>query len=409
MAEEDLTTRLARVRQQTEYLCEGLSADDFTLQAAEFTSPLKWHLAHTTWFFETFILRPYLNNYRSSQPDFERIFNSYYQALGEPLLRNQRHLQARPLLSEIRDYRAHIDQVLTEALQADLLPAKARSLTTLGSHHEQQHQELMLTDLKYCWSFSPLPPSLPGLAPDRATHTPTARWLEGPAGLVDIGHSGGGFAFDNEMPRHKAYLPGASLANRLVTNREYLAFIEEGGYRTPALWLSDGWAEARRQNWQAPLYWLWREGEWWEYTLHGVQPLDLEAPVCHISAYEAHAYANWADARLPTEFEWEALAPEPDVTPEAGASEYWHPQPGGDQWYGAVWQWTCSAYQPYPGFKPDGGAVGEYNGKFMCNQLTLRGSSCCTPQNHARRTYRNFFYPGDRWQFTGLRLAHDKE
>ncbi len=408
MTEEVLLRRLLAVRRQSEHLCEGLVPEDYGLQAAEFTSPLKWHLAHTTWFFETFVLKPYLAGYEPLQPEFERVFNSYYQSLGQPLVRRQRHLQARPTLDEVYEYRAHVDQALEDALQADRLPEDAKTLLLLGTHHEQQHQELMLTDLKYCWSYSPVPPEMPSSGLAQETTPVALDWLEVPQGLVDIGHSGPGFAFDNETPRHTQYLPGCRVASRLVTNAEYLAFIEDGGYRTPALWLSDGWADVQQQAWESPLYWFKRDGQWWEFTLHGLKPLNLNAPVCHVSAYEANAFAAWAGKRLPTEGEWEALAPKPG--PHDGPlMGYWHPRGIGAGWYGAVWQWTSSSYQPYPGFKAAAGAVGEYNGKFMCNQMTLRGSSCVTPGGHARRTYRNFFYPGDRWQFTGIRLATDKE
>ncbi|GGX38009.1 ergothioneine biosynthesis protein EgtB [Saccharospirillum salsuginis] len=408
MQDEAILRRLKGVRQQTLHLCEGLQPEDFGLQAAEFTSPLKWHLAHTTWFFETFVLTPYLNDYRSSHPEFQRIFNSYYQTLGQPLSRAQRHLQARPTLEEVWRYRTDILDTLQNAISMDGLSPEALNLVSLGTHHEQQHQELMLTDLKYCWSFSPLPPGMPQATRSGPIRQEPLEWQPLPEGVWEVGHDGNGFAFDNEGPRHRTYLAGGNLASRPVTNREYLAFMDDGGYETPALWLSDGWTTVQNHGWRSPLYWFLKDDQWWVYTLHGCQPLDPDAPVCHVSAYEAHAYATWCGARLPTEAEWETAAPDPG--PDQGpVNGDWHPRPGGDAWYGAVWQWTASAYQPYPGFRPAGGAVGEYNGKFMCNQLTLRGSSCATPAGHTRRTYRNFFYPGDRWQFTGIRLAQDKE
>ncbi len=389
---EDLAERVAAVRRHTLSLAAPLSPEDQCVQPMPDASPTKWHLAHTTWFFEAVVLQPHDPGYRPFDERFARLFNSYYESLGPRHPRPQRGLLTRPALPEVHAWRAAVDAALQRfirAADADTRRA-AFGLVELGLQHEQQHQELLLTDILCTLSHNPLapamregaPPALPAAAPG---------WLEHAGGEVMVGHAGAGFAFDNETPRHPVRLQPFALANRLVTNAEYEAFVEDGGYRRPALWLSDGWATVQAQGWQRPLY--WRDGGG-QFTLHGEQPRRPEEPVLHLSFYEAAAYAEWAGARLPTEFEWEAAA-------AAGAA-----QPPA-QCFGAAWQWTRSSYDPYPRFRPWAGAVGEYNGKFMVGQYVLRGGSLATPPGHERRTYRNFFPPAARWQFSGLRLAKD--
>jgi ergothioneine biosynthesis protein EgtB len=378
-----LTDLLRATRAHTLALAAPLSAEDAQLQSMPDASPAKWHLAHTTWFFETLVLTPHLRGYTVFDERWPRLFNSYYESLGPRHARPQRGLLSRPSLTEVKAYRAHVDAAL-----ADLLPhapAEARSLIELGCHHEQQHQELLLTDILHAFSCNPLLPAY-DVAPPARARPPEQAWLNHAGGIVEIGHDGQGFAFDNEGPRHQALLAPFEISNRLVTCGEYADFIEAGGYREPLLWLSDGWATVQAQGWERPAYWL-ADGS--VFGLHGVQPMDRDAPVMQLSFYEACAYAEWAGARLPTEFEWEAASLLPGFAQAA------------DQ----AWQWTRSSYAPYPGFKPAAGAVSEYNGKFMVGQQVLRGGSLATPPGHARRSYRNFFPPAARWQFSGVRLA----
>ncbi|PZP34490.1 MAG: ergothioneine biosynthesis protein EgtB [Roseateles depolymerans] len=383
---DDLSRLLRATRAESLARAAPLTEEDAQLQSMPDASPAKWHLAHTTWFFETLVLQPHLPGYRLFDARWPQLFNSYYESLGPRHARPQRGLLSRPGLAEVRAYRAHVDQAL-EALLPQASPA-VRELLTLGCHHEQQHQELLLTDILHAFSCNPL---LPACTPDApgapAPITPPAqRWLAHAGGQVDVGHAGAGFAFDNEGPRHAVLLQPFEISNRLVTNAEYAEFIRAGGYREPLLWLSDGWALVQAQGWQRPAYWLDDERA---FGLHGAQPLQPDAPVLHLSFHEACAYAEWAGARLPTEFEWEAASALPGF---AQASDQ-------------AWQWTRSSYQPYPGFKAAAGAVGEYNGKFMVGQQVLRGGSLATPAGHARPSYRNFFPPAARWQFSGLRLA----
>jgi ergothioneine biosynthesis protein EgtB len=378
-----LTDLLRATRAHTLALAAPLSAEDAQLQSMPDASPAKWHLAHTTWFFETLVLTPHLRGYTVFDERWPRLFNSYYESLGPRHARPQRGLLSRPSLTEVKAYRAHVDAAL-----ADLLPhapAEARSLIELGCHHEQQHQELLLTDILHAFSCNPLLPAY-DVAPPARARPPEQAWLNHAGGIVEIGHDGQGFAFDNEGPRHQALLAPFEISNRLVTCGEYADFIEAGGYREPLLWLSDGWATVQAQGWERPAYWL-ADGS--VFGPHGVQPMDPDAPVMQLSFYEACAYAEWAGARLPTEFEWEAASLLPGFAQAA------------DQ----AWQWTRSSYAPYPGFKPAAGAVSEYNGKFMVGQQVLRGGSLATPPGHARRSYRNFFPPAARWQFSGVRLA----
>lgn len=391
-------------------------------------SPPKWHLAHTSWFFETFLLVPYLPDYRPFHPLYEHLFNSYYNGVGEPFPRPRRGHLSRPTVSEVYEYRAHVDAAMVRLLSA--LPAGSAAeevvgRTVLGLNHEQQHQELMITDLKFNFGHNPLQPAYADGGVEAAGVTRTLGFIGHPGGLVSIGvddqegagpadaGQGGGFHFDNEAPAHRVYLAPFSLADRVVTCEEYQAFIDDGGYQTPSLWLSDGWAWVNGNGIQAPLYWSQRDGEWWEYRLTGLERVSGNLPVTHVSGYEADAYARWAGCRLPSEAEWETMAKPTDIRGHFAENGLFHPLPaageGGrvDQLFGDVWEWTSSSYAPYPGFVSAPGTIGEYNGKFMANQLVLRGGSCATPEDHIRASYRNFFYPPDRWQFTGIRLARD--
>ena len=412
--QDDLEERYRTVRALTQALTAPLSDADATVQSMPDASPAKWHLAHVSWFFETFILRDHMPGYRPFDPRYAYLFNSYYEAEGARHARPLRGMLTRPSLTDIYAYRAHVDAALIDAL--GMLPQAARALVTLGLHHEQQHQELLLTDLLHLFSLNPLEPALfeaPSAVP--VDLPGPLHWIEGREGLVEIGEDGrSAFAFDCEGPRHKTVLRPHALAHRPITNGEWIAFIEDGGYRTAAHWLSDGWAWVQTEGIEAPLYWKQGDQGWTRFGLDGRQPVNPAAPVTHISLYEADAYASWAGARLPTEAEWECAAqnvaaisgnqldgpacPRPRPA-EAGTSL--------TQMFGDVWEWTGSAYRPHPGFRAAPGAVGEYNGKFMSGQFVLKGGSCATPRGHGRASYRNFFYPHQRWQFTGLRLAKD--
>jgi ergothioneine biosynthesis protein EgtB len=376
-----LTTRYAAIRAHTEALAAALTFEDQCVQSMPDASPTKWHRAHTTWFFEQFILGEFVPGHRVFDPDFSFLFNSYYEAVGTRHPRPMRGLLTRPPAGRVAAYRAHVDEGM--AAWAHKAPS---DLVELGLQHEQQHQELMLTDILHVFAQNPLAPAaLPGWR-DPVTAPGTTRFLECPGGIVRVGHKGAGFSFDNETPMHEVLLRDYAIAERLVRNRDWLDFIADGGYSRPALWMSDGWAAVQAQSWTAPLYW---RDDGMQMGLNGLAPLDPEAPVRHIGWYEADAFARWAGARLPTEAEWEAAVPFLQETT------------------GHVWQWTDSAYRPYPGYRSPAGAVGEYNGKFMINQMVLRGGSMATPPGHARLPYRNFFHPDKRWQFTGLRLARD--
>jgi ergothioneine biosynthesis protein EgtB len=408
-----LAMRYEAVRRCTEQLCEPLATEDYVVQSMPDASPVKWHLAHTSWFFETFVLSPHKPDYQPFHPLFSTLFNSYYDAVGPRWSRSLRGLLSRPTVAEVFAYRAHTDAAMADLLRfRHNLPTAAVDAIVLGLNHEQQHQELILTDVKHLLARNPLHPVY---QPRRPFHVnpPSLEWLTFPAGLVAIGHEGGSFAFDNESPRHHVYLGSFRLANRLVSNGEYLAFVDDGGYESPDLWLSDGWASRQAQGWTAPLYWERQGEEWLVMTLGGMGRLDPAEPVCHVSFYEADAYARWAGARLPTEAEWETAAALVPVTGHFLEGRLFHPATAVApddrgplfQLHGDVWQWTASPYVGYPGYAPLSGALGEYNGKFMCNQMVLRGASCATPRSHARHTYRNFFPPDVRWQFTGIRLA----
>ncbi len=412
--QDDVAARYRDVRALTDALAAPLSDADATVQSMPDASPAKWHLAHVSWFFETFLLRDHVPGYRPFNERYAYLFNSYYEAEGPRHARPMRGMLTRPSLDDIRAYRAHVDEALKRAIPR--LPDEALALLTLGLHHEQQHQELLLTDLLHLFSLNPLEPALfyPPAAMPVALPGPL-HWIEGREGLVEMGDDGrSGFRFDCEGPRHKTVLHPHALAHRPITNGEWIAFMEDGGYADPVHWLSDGWAWRARESVEAPLYWRKGDRGWTQFGLDGRQPVDPAAPVTHISLYEADAYASWAGARLPTEAEWESAAQ--NVPPGSGgqldAALCPRPHPADPvatltQMFGDIWEWTGSAYRPYPGFRPAEGAVGEYNGKFMSGQFVLKGGSCATPRGHMRASYRNFFYPHQRWQFTGLRLAKD--
>jgi len=410
--EERLTERYRCIRQTSLGCCASLSVEDHSLQAMPDASPAKWHLAHTTWFFETFLLTEHLPGYKGFDPAFRSLFNSYYNAVGDRPLRALRHILSRPTLDEVYAYRAHVDEAMAQLLGREL-PSEVLDLVELGLNHEQQHQELILTDVKYGLAANPLRPAYcegrDGGEP--RLDAPAMRWQSFPEGVYSIGFDGEGFAFDNERPRHSVYSAPFRLASRLVTNGEYMEFMRDNGCGTAALWLSDGWDCVRANQWIAPLYWEMRDGQWWHYTMDGMRPVQDEEPVCHVSYYEADAFARWAGVRLATEFEWEVASQVCAVEGNFLDGESLYPQVAPEnasltQMFGDVWEWTASAYLAYPGYQPAAGAVGEYNGKFMCNQMVLRGGSCATPQSHMRRTYRNFFPPHARWQFMGIRLAN---
>jgi ergothioneine biosynthesis protein EgtB len=396
----DLTERYRAVRALTEALAAPLSDADATIQSMPDASPAKWHLAHVSWFFETFLLRDRLEHYGLFDERWPFLFNSYYEAEGPRHARAARGMLSRPSLEEVLAYRAHVDTAMERLLDRPELGG----LIALGLAHEQQHQDLLLTDIKHALWCNPLGPSygLPRSSSGRPNRG-EAGWIEHPGGIALIGHAGEGFAFDNEGPRHRVLLEPFALSARLVTNGEWDAFVADGGYRSAGLWLSDGWAWVQREQVDAPLY--WREDE--QFTLSGWQARDPEAPVTHISYYEADAFATWAGRRLPTECEWEALGARAARTAGNQLDGGGGVQPGSSELFGDCWQWTRSAYLPYPRFRPAPGAVGEYNGKFMSGQFVLKGASCATPRGHSRASYRNFFYPHQRWQFTGLRLAKD--
>jgi ergothioneine biosynthesis protein EgtB len=402
------------IRAQTSSLIEGLSDADTTAQSMPDASPAKWHLAHTTWFFETMVLAAYDPHYQPFNPRYAFLFNSYYETLGARHARPKRGLLTRPTLDEIERYRAHVDAEIEQLLAAQPDP-QVLGLVELGCHHEQQHQELLLTDILHLFAENPLQPAyaLPPRGPRPVAVAAALTFSRYEAGLVDIGHGGPGFAFDCEGPRHPEFRPAFGLGNRCVTNREWLEFMADGGYRSALLWLSDGWTEVQRHNWTMPLYWWEEAGAYFSMTLHGAQPLELDAPVTHISYFEADAFASWAGKRLPTEVEWESVAQGVSPVGNFADSRLLRPAPasacgpGPQQLFGDVWEWTRSAFSPYPGFRAAADAVGEYNGKFMSGQYVLRGGSCVTPARHIRASYRNFFRPDARWQFAGVRLAQD--
>jgi ergothioneine biosynthesis protein EgtB len=423
---ERLRDRFHQIRKFTNALCVGLEPEDCVVQSMPDVSPTKWHLAHTTWFFETFILKKFVPGYRAEIPEYAYLFNSYYNAAGDMHRRDLRGLISRPTVGQAQRYRASIDSHIDELLSNpdESLLDEIEPILVLGVHHEQQHQELLITDIKHVLAQNPLDPVFRQRNRDvAAKRISPIRFIDFEETVTVMGHDGDGFAYDNEGPRHQALVPAFSLATRPVTNGEYIAFIEDNGYHRPEFWLSLGWMTVNEQRWNAPHYWTKRDGAWWSFTLSGLRPVDQFEPVTHVSYFEADAYANWAGARLPTEFEWERAALSCPIEGNFVETELFHPAPliGASavsaerpdqhrrlvQMFGDVWEWTRSAYSPYPGYRTASGALGEYNGKFMCNQYVLRGGSCATSRTHIRRTYRNFFQPEKRWQFTGIRLARD--
>jgi ergothioneine biosynthesis protein EgtB len=424
-----LLARFHDVRSFTAALCGGLAPEDCVVQSMPDVSPTKWHLAHTTWFFETFVLKKWISGYRPENPQYAYLFNSYYNAAGNMHRRDLRGLISRPTVEETHRYRSAVDGHMANLISGadEKHLDELERIVVLGIHHEQQHQELLITDIKHVFAQNPLYPvfrkqqASQGDSASKIDIVP-AEFIEFDEAIVEIGHDGDGFSYDNEGPRHRALVPGLSLASRAVTNGEYLAFMEDNGYARSEFWLSLGWMTVNEQRWQAPLYWTRYDDAWWNFTLSGFRTVNPAEPVTHISYFEADAFANWSGARLPTEFEWEHAAAKIDIDGNFVENETFHPQPVAasanarsagrkdlNQMFGDIWEWTRSSYSPYPGYRAGPGALGEYNGKFMCNQYVLRGGSCATSRTHIRRTYRNFFQPEKRWQFTGIRLARDPQ
>jgi ergothioneine biosynthesis protein EgtB len=414
-ARAELWQRFCSVRQRTEALCKPLTPEDMMVQSCAEASPAKWHLAHTTWFFETFLLSEFLPDYRPFHPDFHWLFNSYYNSVSEQPVKKLRASFSRPSLAEILNYRRYVDAAMKRWIEGGMTE-EVEWRVALGLHHEQQHQELLAYDIKNAFWSNPLHPAYREGSLPASTDAPAVSWVGYDGGLVEIGCGGDGFCFDNERPRHKVYLKPFELASRLATCGEYLDFMRDGGYERAELWLSDGWDTVKSQGWRAPLYWFEAEGEWRVFTLRGAVDLAgvLASPVCHLSYYEADAFARWAGKRLPAEAEWETAAGELAANGNLLESGVLHPtaEMGGSglrQMFGDVWEWTASAYLGYPGYAAPSGALREYNGKFMSNQMVLRGGSAVTPASHIRSTYRNFFSPASRWQFSGVRLANRQE
>lgn len=415
-----LTHQFHDIRTQTVRLCDPLRPEDFSAQPVEYVSPPKWHLGHTTWFFETFLLKPYKRGYTPFGKDYDFIFNSYYESVGKRILKSNRGSFTRPTIEDVMAYRAHVDNAMVELLTiGQQLPSKATEILAIGLNHEQQHQELLLYDIKYILGTNPLFPAYQNRVKNPQNgidvlHDNTSQYINIPGGIYDIGHAGEGFCFDNELGRHKVLLQDFQVQDRLVTNGEYLEFIEAGGYAQFQYWLSEGWQWVQENNIEAPLYWHFIDDVWYTYTLEGLEKIKLDYPVAHISFFEADAFAQWKGQRLLTEFEWEVacnrLAPKIPAQANLLEKDLLSPQKQtmhDFQFYGDCWEWTSSAYRPYPHFKAAEGALGEYNGKFMINQMVLRGGSCATPLSHIRPSYRNFFHPHMRWAISGIRLAKD--
>ncbi len=434
---EQLLCRFHEVRRFTSALCHSLAPEDCVVQSMPDVSPTKWHLAHTTWFFETFVLKKWITGYQPNNSQYAYLFNSYYNAAGDMHRRDLRGLISRPTVDETHQYRSAIDEQIDNLISGadEELFNEVEPIVVLGIHHEQQHQELLLTDIKHVFAQNPLHPifrprtwhrhsadeTLAGSQCHNNRDIAPLKFVDFDEEIVEIGHDGRGFSYDNEGPRHRALVPAFALASRPVTNGEYMAFIEDNGYSRPEFWLSLGWMTINEQRWESPLYWEKHDGQWWNFTLSGFHPVDPDEPVTHIGYFEADAFANWSGARLPTEFEWERAAANIAIDGNFVENEIFHPVASAVsaetrahhgkllQMFGDVWEWTRSSYSPYPGYRAAPGALGEYNGKFMCNQYVLRGGSCATSRTHIRKTYRNFFQPEKRWQFTGIRLARDPQ
>ncbi len=413
----NLIERYRQIRNFSTRLSGGLQPEDCVVQSIPDVSPTKWHLAHTSWFVETFILKVWAPDYQPAVPEYAYLFNSYYNAAGNMHRRDLRGLISRPTLAETRRYREHIDDSVIDLISSadEKLLAELEPVLILGFHHEQQHQELLVTDIKHVFAQNPLHPIFEArTSSEKSKGVSPQKFLPFDEAIISVGHEGAEFSYDNEGPRHRALVPAFALASRPVTNGEFIEFIEAGGYTRSEYWLSLGWTTLNEQRWEAPLYWEKRDGAWWNFTLSGFRPVDENEPVTHVSYFEADAFANWSGARLPTEFEWEHAAANLPMEGNFVETERFHPAPASSshgenltQMFGDVWEWTRSSYSPYPGYHAAPGALGEYNGKFMCNQYVLRGGSCATSRTHIRATYRNFFQPEKRWQFTGIRLARD--
>jgi len=408
--DESILTSFSKIRKQTLQLCEPLVNEDYVIQSIADVSPPKWHLAHTTWFFETFLLMHHLPHYQFFNKSFHHLFNSYYHGIGEPFPRAKRGLLARPTVNEVYQYRQYVDEHIIQLINHSSEIKRIQEILILGLQHEQQHQELLLMDIKHNFFIDPTFPvyrAVENKLLENAHYLSAFNYIS--AATVDIGYRGNEFYYDNESPLHQCILKSYEIADQLVTNQEYLEFIDAGGYQNPEWWLADGWEMLQKEQWQAPLYWQREEKNWRIFTLNGKQNLNLREPVAHVSFYEADAYARWRKCRLPTEAEWENYARTQAITGNFLENNYFHPKPAEktQQFYGDLWEWTASAYLPYPGYQPFSGALGEYNGKFMSNQMVLRGGSCVTPQSHIRPSYRNFFQPEKRWQFSGIRLARE--
>lgn len=413
---EEAISAYKNIRKTTEWICEPLEIEDYVIQGIEDVSPPKWHLAHTTWFYETFILIPNMKHYSAFNPLFNALFNSYYQSLGDPYPRPQRGLLSRPTVETVFAYRNHVDKHLLAFLDTCSFEQfmEIKELLILGLNHEQQHQELLFMDIKYNYFLNPEYPVYRENTTKESLST-NEEFLYSKGGFAEIGYQGDSFCFDNEIPCHHFIVKPFLISNRLVTNQEYLEFIEEGGYKNPLYWLSDGWNHVVKNQWNSPLYWVKDNMKWYLFTLHGLKELNPNEPVCHVSFHEAVAYANWRGKRLATEMEWEYFVKTQEIKANGAnfmENNYFHPAPSNTnplQFFGDVWEWTASTYSPYPGYKPFSGKLAEYNSKFMCNQLVLRGGACVTPASHIRATYRNFFQPEKRWHFGGIRLADNGE